>query len=291
MIKRIGVFDSGIGGVSVLKELVQLPIAEFLYAGDTANLPYGEKTPEQITRFTIDALRYLHHRGADTIIIACHTASVIAYETVCKELPHIRIINVADPAVHAAVTATTNNRIGVIATPATITSKVHEKKIVGLAPHATVFPMACPKLVPLIEAGATTEEISSALDEYLNPLLAEGIDTLIIGCTHYELIRELITEKIGTVTIISTPPLIQEKLRELLALQAPEIVEGITPPIDFEFSIDFDVSGDPAQFQANLQRLFGLDTDVLGIRNFAHAIILLQKDHKDNCTRSGLGAS
>jgi glutamate racemase len=262
MIKRVGVFDSGIGGVSVLKELIQLPIAEFIYAGDTANLPYGEKTPEQITQFTTDAIGYLQLRGVTTVVIACHTASVIAYEVVRKEFPDLLILNVADPAVQAAVTATHNKRIGVIATPATIASRVHEQKILTLAPETTVVPMACPKLVPLIEAGASTQAISSALDEYLQPLIAQGIDTLIIGCTHYELIKELIAEKIGLIKIISTPELMKEKLAQLLPNPLPTTDE---------FSIDFDVSGDPAQFQANLNRLFGLDTDVLGVGNFGLA--------------------
>jgi glutamate racemase len=200
---KIGVFDSGVGGLSVLQELKKLPIHEFIYLADTANLPYGEKTPEQITQLTANAINYLVEQNVDAVVIACHTASAIALQNISLPIP---LIGVVDPVVEAAVTTTRNSRIGVIGTPATIASLIHEKKIKERITDATVFSQACPQFVPLIENGLRdAESLHSACKSYFAPL-QEQYDTIIIGCTHYEFIRDTIASYFDeTVALISAP--------------------------------------------------------------------------------------
>ena len=208
MLKKLGVFDSGIGGLSVLKELVTLPIPEFVYFADTKNLPYGEKSPEQIKEFTNDAVRFLYEQQqVDAVVLACHTASAIALEHVQNNFPNLPIFGVVDPVVSAAVAATKNHTIGIIGTPATVASGIHKAKILQLSPNMQVIAQACPKLVPLIEDGKQqTQLLKAAIREYVSPLQDAGIDTLIIGCTHYELIKDEIREIAGDdLKLISAP--------------------------------------------------------------------------------------
>lgn len=246
MIKRIGIFDSGVGGLSVLNALKDLPIPEMIYLADSANLPYGEKSHEQIIQFSTNAVAYLQSRNVDMVILACHTAATVASSALAQRFPQLPIINVADPAVTASITSP-YARIGVIATPATIASQVHKTKILAQAPHATVITQACPKLAPSIEAGAPAADIYEAVEEYIGPMLKENIDTLIIGCTHYELIKEQIARCAQNITLISAPELIRN-------LITPYVSDAITIS---NKSIEYVATGDPVQFQNNVKRLFG----------------------------------
>ncbi len=246
-IKKLGVFDSGIGGLSVLQELFKLPIPNFVYFADTKNLPYGEKSPQQIKEFTLNAVRFLVEKEqTNAIVLACHTASAIALEHVQIAFPDISIFGVIDPVVQAAVTATKNQRIGIIGTPATVASGMHKAKILKLNSAFQIFAQAAPKLVPLIEDGKQkTSAMTAAIWEYLAPLQDAGIDTLIIGCTHYELIKDEIRELAGTpVQLVSAPEL------TLMALKA-----GLGNSANHPQKCFYHVSGDLQKFILNARKI------------------------------------
>ncbi len=247
-IKKLGVFDSGIGGLSVLNELITLPIPNFVYFADTKNLPYGEKTPEQIKAFTLHAMDFLaQQEQVDAIVLACHTASAVALEYVQAQLPTTPIWGVVDPVVSAAAAATKNQRIGIIGTPATIMSGIHKTKILALNPSIEVFCQACPKLVPLIEEGKQkTSQLEAALWEYLAPLQHAGIDTLIIGCTHYELIKHEIRELAGSeLRLISAPEQMVNLFNQHGLLTRP----GHIPQINYY------ATSSPDRFAVNAQKI------------------------------------
>ncbi len=246
--KRIGIFDSGVGGLSVLNALIDLPIPEFLYFADTANLPYGTKTKSQIIDFTSQAVQFLQSRQVDAVVIACHTAATNASDALAERFPDLPIMDVAKPAVIDAVTRTKNKRIGVIATPATVASGMHKANILQLLPDATVLTQPCPQLVPLIESGASAHEIAVAVEGYVRPLVAQGIDTLIIGCTHYELIKDHIADCVGNeVGLVSAPVLIREMMKGQF---------GDTKTANIHPSIEYFVTGNKEQFHGNVVRLF-----------------------------------
>lgn len=242
-IKKLGVFDSGIGGLSVLKELTKLPIQEFVYFADTAHLPYGEKTQEHIQQLTLNAVSLLCSHNVDAVVIACHTASANAYDYVRSVFPDMPIFDVVRPAVDQALTVTKNNRIGIIGTQATINSALHHKKIMIQEPKATVITQACPQFVPLIEAGLKDKDrLKHALKMYLEPMYTNKVDTLLIGCTHYELIIEEIDAYLASsIQLISIPPLMRTQLTTSNMVLA-------TQP-----SIQYLVSGDIQQFASNAQ--------------------------------------
>lgn len=253
MSKKIGVFDSGVGGLSILQALRALPVQEFVYCADTAHLPYGEKSPEQIKHLTQRAVAFLYAHNIDALVIACHTASANAYDAVQTTYPTLPIIDVLTPVVHAATRNATHSTIGIIGTQATIASKLHEKKIHIKLPHARVINQACPLLVPLIEKGHTnTPELQNALGTYLNPLIKADIDSLIIGCTHYELIKPLIQEIVGPrVSLLSaathTPAYVQPLLESTYV--------GIP-------KISYFASGDPLAFAQAAHTLLNLNITV-----------------------------
>jgi glutamate racemase len=248
IIRKVGVFDSGVGGLTVLRELKNLPIQEFVYVADTANLPYGEKTAEQIITFTTRVVAFLISHNVDAIVIACHTASALALEHVQKKFPNVLIIGVVDPVVQAACSTTKNKVIGVIGTPATIASKVHKTKIVEHLPAARVVMQACPRFVPLIEGGLRNkDELYDACREYLTPLQQAGCDTVIIGCTHYELILDEIDKFLeGKVALISAP------------IKTASALVNFCPVVPMTQVITYHVTGDVEQFRKNAEILMGL---------------------------------
>jgi glutamate racemase len=194
----IGVFDSGIGGLTVVQALRHaLPGEDIFYLGDTARLPYGGKNQATIERYSLEIAGLLLSERAKIIVVACNTASALALPRLQDAL-RIPVIGVIAPGARAAAKTTKSGRIGVIGTRATMTSGAYENAIHALRPGATVISQPCPLLVPLIEEGmfrdAVTEEI---LHLYLDPLLVEGMDTLVLGCTHYPLLAPLISEVAG----------------------------------------------------------------------------------------------
>lgn len=194
----IGVFDSGIGGLTVVRELLrQLPNERIVYFGDTARVPYGPKSPDTVRRYSREISAYLVSQDVKAIVIACNTATAHALPALSAELP-LPVIGVVEPGARAAVAATHRAELGVIGTAGTIASGAYERAIRRLAPHAHIVTRACPLFVPLVEEGwLTTEATRLIATEYLTPLQASRIDTLVLGCTHYPLLKPLLSEILG----------------------------------------------------------------------------------------------
>lgn len=231
----IGVFDSGFGGLTLLRDMVRvLPQYDYLYLGDTARAPYGTRSPEIVRAFTKEAVDFLYREGCQLVILACNTASSEALREmqqnyVPRTYPNRRILGVLVPAAQDAVAKTKNNRIGVIATEGTVLSRAYERELKKLNPDVEVFQRACPLLVPLIEAGEDNPVLTSLLlQRYLTPLLERDIDTLILGCTHYGIIEQAVQNMVGTnVAVIGSGTAVAPKLANYLA-RHPELEKDIT---------------------------------------------------------------
>lgn len=226
----IGVFDSGLGGLTIFKELLkELPDYNYLYLGDIARVPYGSRSPEIIYQFTKEAVDFLFKKGCELIILACNTATSNALKRIQTEYlpqnyPQRRVLGVIKPAAEEAVIKSANNRIGVIGTEATINSLAFEREIKKIKPEAKVYSVACPLLVPIIEAGELNwEGLDLILDKYLKPLRKKDLGALILGCTHYSLIKDKIQKHINKgVRIIDEAEIIPDKLKDYL-FRHPEI--------------------------------------------------------------------
>ena len=215
----IGVFDSGIGGLTVVAALRRtLPAEKILYVGDTARVPYGGKSPETVTRYSKEIADVLVSEGAKMVVVACNTASALAVPSLSLSYP-VPLVGVIEPGAAAAVLATRNGRIGVIGTKATVTSDAYGKAIRALNPEIIVTAVACPLLVPLIEEGLFEDEITRTMvRRYLEPLLRAGIDTLVLGCTHYPLLKRVIARICGKqVTLVDSAENCALAVRALLA--------------------------------------------------------------------------
>ena len=218
MIKPIGVFDSGIGGLTVVKELTQaLPDEDILYLGDTARVPYGTKSESTVIRFTLENILFLLRQEVKLIVVACNTSSSIALG-VAKKHFKIPIIGVITPGAKEAVYATKNKCVGVIGTPATIRSKAYEIEIKRLDPAIKVIGYATPLFVPLVEEGWMNEEATNAVaKKYLMPLKKANIDTLVLGCTHYPLLKSVIKKIMGKrITLIDSAKQVACEVKEIL---------------------------------------------------------------------------
>lgn len=194
----IGVFDSGVGGLTVAREIMRLlPNENIVYFGDTARVPYGSKSQETIIRYSRQIIRFLKTKDVKAIVIACNTASALALETVSQEVG-IPIIGVVEPGARAAIEATGNKQIGVVATEATINSEIYTQMIRNEDSQIKVTGKACPLFVPLVEEGFAKHKIAlDIIDIYLSELKSSNVDTLILGCTHYPLLRSRIREYLG----------------------------------------------------------------------------------------------
>lgn len=196
--RPIGVFDSGVGGLTVAREVMrQLPDENIVYFGDTARVPYGSKSKDNIIRYCRQIIRFLQTKDVKAIVIACNTATALALDVVKKEFD-IPIIGVIEPGARAAVSETRNKQIGVIGTEATIQSQMYTQVIQGMDPEMKVYGKPCPLFVPLVEEGFAKHHIAEeVIDIYLNEMKASGIDTMILGCTHYPLLRSRIMKYFG----------------------------------------------------------------------------------------------
>ena len=207
----IGVFDSGIGGLTVVRALKRaLPNEDIVYLGDTARLPYGTKSPEAITRFGIEDTKFLTNRKVKLVIVACHSVSSVCLPEL-KEIFSVPILGVIEPGARAALAATKNRKIGVIGTQATITAGTYEQVIRQIArtekPNIDVEIVAksTPLLVPLVEEGWLDNEIARLIAQsYLLSFLAEGIDTLLLGCTHYPLLKDTFQKVLKKVSLVDS---------------------------------------------------------------------------------------
>jgi glutamate racemase len=194
----IGVFDSGIGGLTVVKALRELlPSEKIVYLGDTARVPYGSKSPSTVERYSLEIAEMLVAQNAKVIVVACNTVSSVALPKL-EQTFSVPVIGVIRPGAQAAISASRNRHIGVIGTRATIRSGAYEKTLRGLDPNVRVTSRACPLLVPLIEEGWLDDELTDRIiARYLEPLIKEGIDTLVLGCTHYPLLSPAIERTLG----------------------------------------------------------------------------------------------
>lgn len=222
--KFIGIFDSGFGGLNVMRDIVkELPEYNFIYLGDTARVPYGSRTPDVIYGFTKQAVKFLFDNNCDLIIIACNTVSSVALrriqqEYLLKYYPGRRVLGVLRPIAEFTSLKTKNNRVGVIATDRTVASKAYKREFLKIDPKISVFQNACPLLVPLIEAGEYNSIAADFfLKKYLKPLIFNKVDTLILGCTHYRVLKNNIRKIVGNkVNIIPDGHVVAIKLKDYL---------------------------------------------------------------------------
>ncbi|MDR6122161.1 glutamate racemase [Bacillus sp. SLBN-46] len=217
MKQPIGVIDSGVGGLTVAKEVMrQLPNEKIIYLGDTARCPYGPRTTKEVKRFTWEMTRFLLEKNIKMLVIACNTATAAALEDIRKELS-IPVLGVINPGARAAIKRTKNYRVGMIGTEVTVKSGAYEKALKSLNSRIFVKGHACPKFVPLVESGEYDGPIAEKIvNESLKPMLQQNLDTLILGCTHYPLLEPLIKKTMGTeVNVISSG---DETAREISAI-------------------------------------------------------------------------
>lgn len=261
---KIGVFDSGIGGLIITHSLTQaLPEYDYLYLGDTARVPYGNRSQAAIYQFSCQAVSYLFAQDCALVIIACNTASAEALHRIQQEYlpahyPDRRVVGVIIPTAEAAVAMSQNKRIGVLATSGTVYSQAYQRELQKLQTEVQVFQQAAPLLVPLIENDGV-RWAGPILDEYLEPLLVAQIDTLILGCTHYPYLKDLIRQKVGaSVAVISQDELIPQKLEGYLA-RHPELASQLSRKSNYCFEVT-----DLAPTVTSLaQQLFGAEVELL----------------------------
>ncbi len=217
--RPIGLFDSGVGGLTVVKQVMKvLPNEKTIYFGDTARVPYGSKTKETVTKFSEQIIRFLLTKDVKAIIIACNTASSNSYDSLVRTFPDIPIFEVITAGVESCIDATKNKRVGIIGTQATVRSGAYELGIKQRMPDIRVFTNPCPLFVPLAEEGWTDNEVAYlTAKSYLDPLLENGVDTIVLGCTHYPLLKRCISKVVGTdVTLVDPAKATAMKMRRFL---------------------------------------------------------------------------
>jgi glutamate racemase len=213
----IGIFDSGVGGLTVLHAILQaLPREDLIYLGDTGRYPYGTKGAETITRYSVENVEFLVDKGVKLLVVACNTSSATALDALRARFD-VPIVGVIGPGARAAVARTRNGRVGVIATEATIASGAYTRALRAAQPSLELYTRPCPLFVPLAEEGWTDGPIARGVVEtYLASLRKSGIDTLILGCTHYPLLRPLIADVMGPEVVLVDSA--EETAREVVAL-------------------------------------------------------------------------
>ena len=249
----IGVFDSGIGGLTVARELMrQLPHESIVYFGDTARVPYGPKSPETVARYSHEIGEWLLAQGVKAVVVACNTATAHALPRLRAELP-VPVVGVVEPGARAAVRATSRQHIGVIGTIGTVGSGAYDRAITALAPAAHVVGQPCPLFVPLVEEGWLDHDATRMIArEYLAPLRADGVDTLVLGCTHYPLLKPLLHDIMGgDVRLIDSAEETAAETGRVLAERGLLASSEATPRYRWV------VSDAPAQFLRVAQRFLG----------------------------------
>jgi len=258
----VGVFDSGIGGLTVAKELIrQLPHESVVYFGDTARVPYGPKSPDTVRRYSREIAGFLRDQGVKSIVIACNTATAHALTALREEMA-MPVLGVVEPGARAAVAATRGGTIGVIGTAGTIKSGAYERAIRAIDPNVAIIARACPLFVPLVEEGWTDHDATRLVArEYLAPMLDAKVDTLVLGCTHYPLLKALLHDVLGPdVRLIDSA---EETAAETgRTLTAAHLTNGR----DADPSYRFIASDDPLQFLQLGQRFLGGTMEGVEIR-------------------------
>ncbi|MDD5730826.1 MAG: glutamate racemase [Candidatus Omnitrophica bacterium] len=251
--KPIGVFDSGVGGLTVVKELIhQLPYEDIIYFGDTARVPYGIKSKETVIRFSIEDALFLLKEEVKFICVACNTVSSVALPVI-KNHFKVPIVGVIVPGVREAVYATKNKRVGVIGTKGTIKSGAYENEIKHLDPSVKVTTAACPLFVPFVEEGwLSGKVVSEVVQAYLKPLKDAKVDTVILGCTHYPLLKPVIQKEMGSqVTLIDSAKQVAIEVKKILSS------EGLLYNGRKKATHKFFVSDNPEWFSGLAQRFLG----------------------------------
>jgi glutamate racemase len=249
----IGIFDSGIGGLTVAHAVMrQLPHESLTYFGDTARVPYGPKSPETVRRYSLEIASLLVEQGVKTLVVACNTATAHALPALRENLT-IPVIGVIEPGARAAVRATRNGHVGVIGTAGTIKSGAYERALRAIEPSLRITARACPLFVPLVEEGWVDHEATKAIArEYLAPILRERVDALVLGCTHYPLLKPVLTEVLGDdVALIDSA---EETARETAVVLGEDC---LTANSSAEPNYRFIASDDPLMFLQLGQRFLG----------------------------------
>lgn len=242
----IGVYDSGLGGLSVWRELRRRIGAHLIYFGDTAHLPYGDKSPEQLEEYFRASLAFFQSRGCHAVVVACNTTSSVVLPRLRHELP-LPVVGMIEGAVQAAA-AVSRGCLGVLATRATAASGIYQQALQEGLPGTKVLMQAAPEMVPLVEAGQVAGAgVKQVLARYLEPLLDGGIDSVLLGCTHYSFLLEPIKELVGAgVQVIDPAPAVAHKVEASWAV--PSLQDGTT---------EFWVSAQPQKFKATAERILG----------------------------------
>jgi glutamate racemase len=251
--KPIGVFDSGIGGLTVVRALIRrLPKENLVYFGDTARVPYGPKSPQVVREYAAQDTEFLVSHAVKMIVIACNTVSAVALEVVQKH-SRVPVIGVIVPGAHKAAATTRSKRVGVIGTLGTIASNAYTNAIRQADPAVTVFGQACPLFVPLAEEGWLTHPATELIArEYLFPLKLQKIDTLVLGCTHYPILEEVIGAQFdGGVTLIDSGEATAAEVETLLE------TNHLRNPSDHQGNVQFFVSDIPHKFTEIGERFLG----------------------------------
>ncbi|NOZ74711.1 MAG: glutamate racemase [FCB group bacterium] len=249
----IGIFDSGLGGLTVTRAIrSRLPHEALLYFGDTARVPYGNKSPALVQELALDIARFLVARGAKTLVVACNTASALALESLSAAL-NIPVIGVIEPGVDAALARTQTNRIGVIGTLATIRSRAYQTLLKTKREAVHVVGQPCPLLVPLVEEGWLTDPVTRLVAEkYLAEMNVSNLDTLILGCTHYPLLKPLLRSVVdGKTALVDSAETVADRLA--LELKRRKLVTTTEEPGNLEIF----VTDTPARFEAVARRFLG----------------------------------
>ena len=260
----IGVFDSGLGGLTVAAEVMrQLPAEGLIYFGDTARVPYGPKAPSTVRRYSREIASFLEREGVKAIVVACNTATAHALTALRTEL-RVPVIGVIEPGARAAVAATRSGNVGVIGTAGTIRSGAYERAIRELAPDARITVQPCPLFVPLVEEGWLDKDATRLVaEEYLEPLIEAGVDSVVLGCTHYPLLKPLLADVLGTdVRLIDSAAETAAETRRILRERALEAPSTDAPLRRFV------ASDDSSQFLRLGQRFLGRALDAVELHTF-----------------------
>jgi glutamate racemase len=260
----IGVFDSGLGGLTVASEMMrQLPDEGVIYFGDTARVPYGPKAPSTVRRYAREIASFLERQGVKAIVIACNTATAHALSVLRTEL-QVPVIGVIEPGARAAVAASRGGNIGVIGTAGTIRSGAYDRAIRELAADVRITAQACPLFVPLVEEGWVDKDATRLIArEYLRPLIDARVDTMVLGCTHYPLLKPLLADVLGgDVRLIDSGAETAAETRRILAAR------GIQAPPTREPLRRFLASDDSSQFLRLGQRFLGHTLDAIELHTF-----------------------
>ena len=246
--RPIAVFDSGVGGLTVLHELlVTLPQEDFLYLGDTARFPYGERTRGELERFALQIAEELLARGAKLLVVACNSATAAALPALRRRMMEttlgVDVLGVVRPEAVHAVTATRNGRIGLLATPATVASGAYPQAIAAADPHVDLVAVACPDLAPIIQRGFPFDEaVVETVRSYVAPLREAGVDTVVLGCTHYPLVRPLLQRMLGRdVQIITSGAALARQVEHVLGSRSLANPRSADQEGDYRFLCTGDV--------------------------------------------------